>query len=63
MKAVLKSGVIDNYLPRHLKKNNLTWEQLLKKENLGKRKPNLWTIKLCDIEEYKDRWGTINSRL
>lgn len=62
MKDILLSG-IRHYAHESQQKNNLNWEQMLEREEIEKRKPHLWAIKLRDIEEYKDKWDTITNRL
>ena len=62
VKRILKSR-IEEYLQKYQQKYNLTWEQMLEKEQQEKRKPDLWVIKLTDIERCQDKWETIINRL
>src|SRR4030042_6043414 len=62
MKQIIKS-VIEEYLHKFQQRHILTWEQMLEKEKNEQRKPNPWSIRLSDIEAYKDRWETITDKL
>ena len=57
------SAEIQRYLQKYQQKHNLNFKQVLEKEEKEKRKPNLWTLKLSDIEGYKDNWDTITNSL
>jgi len=62
LKALLKSS-IKKYVSDYGDKHDLSWERMLEKEKTEKRKPDLWVIRLKDIEAYKNRWETITDRL
>jgi len=62
MKYILQS-IIKGYLHKYQEKHNLTWEQMLEKEERAKRKPDLWIVRKSDVEGYQDKWDTITNRL
>jgi len=62
MKDILKSA-IKEYSHKYQQKHSLTWEQMLEREERKKRRPNLWVVRLSDIEGYQDKWETITNRL
>ncbi len=62
LKEVLTLSV-KKYSEKYCAKNQLTWEGALEKERVGNRKPNLWTLKLNQIEQYRNKWRTIIDRL
>ena len=61
LKGILRSS-IKKYASDYGKKHNQSWERMLDSEKTERRKPNLWAIKLSDIEAYEGKWGTITNR-
>ena len=62
LREILKIS-IKEYGHQYQRRHNLNWEEMLEKEEREKRKPNLWAIKLQQIEEFKDKWETITDRI
>jgi len=62
MKDILKSK-INLWAHQYQKRKTYNWEQMLEEEEREKRNTKPWTLKLCDIEDYRDKWGTIINRL
>ena len=62
MKDTLTSSIWE-YALRYQQKNNLDWAGMLRVEKEQKRKPNLWTLKLSQIDKFKDNWRTIINKL
>ena len=62
LKSLLQS-LIERYISDYGQKHGLSWGKMLEMERAGKRKPDLWVVRLSDIEVYKDRWETITNRL
>lgn len=62
LKAILTSSIkkcINEFGERHQQ----SWQDMLEREHKEGRKPNLWALKLRDIEAYENRWETIIDRL
>jgi len=62
LKSFLQSS-IDGYVSGYGQKHGLTQEDMLEMEKASKRKPDLWVVRLTDIEVYKSKWETITNRL
>jgi len=62
VKNLLKSH-IKSYLSEYQKRHNLTFEQMLEKEKRTERMPDLWAIKLNDLEKHEGKWEIISNRL
>lgn len=62
MRELMKSRV-KKYANEYGKRNTLSWEGILGKEEAEKRKPNLWALKLAYISEFGGRWETITDKL
>jgi len=62
LKELLRASV-KKYSEKYCARNRLTWEGALEKERAENRKPNLWALKLNEIEKYRNKWQTITNRL
>lgn len=62
LKSSLQSSIA-GYVGAYGQKHGLTLEAMLEMERAGKRKPDLWVVRLSDIEEYESRWETLTNRL
>jgi len=62
LKEILKIS-IKEHAHKYQKRHNLSWGEMLEKEEREKRKKQQWAIKLPQISEFEDKWETITNRI
>jgi len=54
---------IRNYIRQYQEKHAMTLEQMLQKEKEQNRKPDLWTLKLTEIDKFEDEWQKLVKKI
>ena len=58
IKCLMKNK-IENYIDNYCKNNNVSKEDVEKREKEKKKNPEVWSVKLADIKDYNNRWDSI----